>query len=564
MPSKKPKHQSSSRRRKANCLTGQPYCQLENRNMLTITLVDGIVEVEGTLGDDVVNVDPAATEQSFTVTLNGESETFAVEDVLRVRFRGRMGNDVFTNTTDVDSTAYGHDGDDVFIGGGGHNRFQGGDGRDELIGGPRNDVIRGRDGNDIIFGGQRHDLLLGGDGSDEINGQQGRDVINGEAGNDILNGGNLEDEIRGEGGDDIIRGGTGDDNLIGGGGDDQIEGGQGKDVLVGNGGDDSLDGGAENDELRGGAGADILSGGDGADLINGHEGDDLIVGSNGRDTINAGDGNDRVFGGDGPDVIDGGAGNDELHGNEDVDVISGGDGSDRMFGGIDNNIFFGEGGRDIVLSASNADSIVDSGQDIVIKFGQFSLNTPGSRWTEEQIQTVEGALNQLVERTGSLDIIGDNNGDNMVRYLKNTGAIPGNDRKDGELVITLADWDSANVDQQRATTTEVFHQVGRLWSDAATIDAVFSGSGVFVTQFRQISDWTAGTDVPPGYLASTDGEWYYLEGAEFYTERGRENPNADWANIWEFVFEDMKDPVDESRLAAKTGAVETFFDSLAP
>ena len=525
-------------------------------------LVDGIVEIEGTLNDDVVTIE-ALNEREIEVNLNGdEIETFQTDEITRIRFRALRGDDSFTNNSDVDSTAYGHDGDDVFIGGGGHNRFQGGDGRDELIGGPRNDVIRGRDGNDIINGRQRHDRLFGGNGNDQIDGEQGRDFINGEAGADILTGGNLEDRILGEGGDDHIRGGTGEDHLIGGGGNDRIEAGPDNDIVIGNVGDDSLSGDDGNDEIRGGAGEDVLSGGDGADILNGHEDDDLLVGAGGRDTADGGEGNDRIFGGEGPDILNGGDGDDEVHGNEGVDVVNGGDGNDRLFGGVDNNVFGGDGGRDLIFSGGKADSIVDGSQDVVIEFGS-DVSVPGSDWTNTQIQTIGGALFRIAERANNIDIVGDNNGDNRVRYVKGTDLEPESRREEGILVIQLPDWDAGSAGEQRETSDETIRQVALLWSEADVVDAVFSSSGTFVTQFREVSDWTEGTDVPDGHVASTDGEWFYLEDAEFFTDLGRTNPQSDWADMWDFVFTDLQSNVDIERLADKTAVIDAFFDSLS-
>ena len=565
MSSKKNSKNTSKNRRQKSDLAGQQYMQFEPRNLLAITLVDGIVEIEGTLENDVVTIDPVDDDDRFfQVDLNGvENEQFRFADVLRVRFRALKGDDTFTNNTDVDSTAYGHDGDDVFIGGGGHNRFQGGDGRDELTGGPRNDVIRGRDGNDIINGKQRHDRLFGGNGSDQINGEQGRDVIRGDAGNDILSGGNLEDRIFGEGGDDEILGGTGDDHLVGGGGNDRIDGGDGVDKIIGNVGDDSLSGGDGNDELRGGEGEDVLSGENGADLINGHEGDDLIVGGDGRDTIDGGDANDQIFGGEGPDVIDGGSGDDEIHGNEDVDVINGGDGIDQLFGGVDNNIINGDAGRDIIFSGGLADSIVDGDLDLIFEFRSELASNPDTRWVAEQIQTVAGAVTRMMDRADNIAIIGDPEGSNRIQFVKGTDLEPETRREEGLLTFQIPEWDSSIAAEKRETTSEIIQLYARLWSDTETINGVFTGSGSFVELFQAVSDWTEGTDVPEGYVASTDGEWFYLEDAEFFTDEGRTNPVSDWANMWDFTFTDIKNPIDVARLADKTAVIDAFFDSLA-
>ena len=318
-----------------------------------------------------------------------------------------------------------------------------------------------------------------------------------------------------------------------------------------------------NDELRGGEGDDVLSGGDGADILNGHEGEDLIVGAGGRDTADGGADNDRIFGGEGPDILAGGDGDDEIHGNEGVDVINGGEGNDSLFGGIDNNVFEGDGGRDLILSGGKADSIVDGGDDVIIEFGSDDV-TPGSEWTDNHIQTVAGALNRIVARANNIDIVGDNNGDNRVQYIKGTDLDAENRRdEEGVLIVQLPDWDAGSALEQREVTSEVIRQLGLIWADASVIDAVFAGSGTFITQFNEVSDWTEGTDVPDGYVASTDGEWFYLEDAEFFSDGGRANPQADWADMWDFVFSDIKSAVDIERLEDKTAVVDAFFDSLS-
>lgn len=561
---KKSVRKSNTRRAKNGAFV-KSYSCLESRNMLSITLVDGIVEIEGTLDDDVVTVEPRQDGNRIIVTLNDDvTESFDVEDISRVRFRALQGDDTFTNTSDVDSTAFGHAGNDVFIGGGGHNRFQGGDGRDELTGGPRNDVLRGRDGNDIINGGQRHDRLFGGNGSDEINGEQGRDFINGGAGNDVLTGGNLEDRIFGEGGNDEIIGGTDDDRLVGGGGDDNINGGDGVDVIIGNVGDDSLSGGEGEDEIRGGEGNDRLSGDDGNDLLNGHEGDDFIVGGEGRDTVDAGEGNDEVQGGIGPDVINGGPGDDQLFGNEHIDTINGGDGSDRIYGGSDTDNFLnGDAGTDLIVSTANADAITDGADDIVVEFSRDEA-IPGSDWSSEQIEVVSDLLTEIVDRANNVAIISDSEAANegsRVQFIKGTDLESENFRENGELFIQIPDFD---LEQSTETRRTVIRQIGRLWAENEAVEDVFgAASSAFLTQFYAVSDWTEGTEVPDGFIASTDGEWYYDENAEFFTDLGRENPSSDWANIWEFTFSEFTNLLDVARLAPKTTVLDAFFESLS-
>ena len=55
---------------------------------------------------------------------------------------------------------YGHEGDDVLIGGAGDDLLRGGNGSDTLEGGAGSDLMIGGEGNDIITGGTGTDLAL--------------------------------------------------------------------------------------------------------------------------------------------------------------------------------------------------------------------------------------------------------------------------------------------------------------------------------------------------------------------------------------------------------------------
>ena len=147
------------------------------------------------------------------VTHDGQVELFNTSEFERIRFLGRSGNDYFENRTDIDSAAFGHQGNDRLLGGNGNNWIQGGDGNDHIVGGDKNDQLRGRDGDDYIDGGKRHDRIFGGDGVDEIIGRSGDDFIQGEAGNDFIFGLNGDDVIAGGAGNDLIQFGDGNDQV---------------------------------------------------------------------------------------------------------------------------------------------------------------------------------------------------------------------------------------------------------------------------------------------------------------------------------------------------------------
>ncbi|QRM31582.1 peroxidase family protein [Microvirga sp. VF16] len=147
---------------------------------------------------------------------------------------------------------------EVKWGGRGHDRLWGQDGHDKLYGGS---------GHDRLWGKEGHDRLDGGAGSDRLSGGAGNDKLYGRSGNDQLDGGSGNDRLWGEDGHDTLKGMIGDDHLDGGKGKDRLYGGSGNDSLKGGSGDDRLEGGSGNDLLKGGAGNDKLTGGSGQDTF---------------------------------------------------------------------------------------------------------------------------------------------------------------------------------------------------------------------------------------------------------------------------------------------------------
>jgi len=91
-----------------------------------------------------------------------------------------------------------------------------------------------------------------------------------------------------------VNGNGGDDSVTGHDGQNALTGGEGNDTLSGLGGNDTLNGGNGNDELNGGAGNDSILGVSGDDSLNGGDGNDTLNGGLGNDTIDGGTGTDRV------------------------------------------------------------------------------------------------------------------------------------------------------------------------------------------------------------------------------------------------------------------------------
>ena len=253
--------------------------------------------------------------ETFTITENGHSLTFAAHDMLWSSAAAFVG---FTNG---DGLELGGEGVDYLslpdIGLGHANRIDsfGGDDVIDMTGwggSYADDIIDAGDGNDTIIGSSSHvdelgnyvesDILQGGAGSDDITGGDGNDHIYG----------NLRTGASGlPDGDDRLAGGDGNDFIQGNAGNDTIDGGNGNDRIYGGGDNDSIDGGDGNDYLQGNKGDDVLAGGGGDDTIHGGAGNDAVVEiTTGNDLIFGDDGNDTLQGGLGIDTLTGGAGND--------------------------------------------------------------------------------------------------------------------------------------------------------------------------------------------------------------------------------------------------------------
>src|SRR5688500_18811103 len=139
---------------------------LERRRLLAATLVDGVLTVEGTPGDDRIElgtrqsvVTNAVVPVTPNVTIVLESYIVVrVNDVTGLQFdatQGRQsivragdGNDVVTTIPGILGTSVeGRGGDDAITGGTGGDTLDGGLGNDLLAGGTVDDVLRGGSGN---------------------------------------------------------------------------------------------------------------------------------------------------------------------------------------------------------------------------------------------------------------------------------------------------------------------------------------------------------------------------------------------------------------------------------
>ncbi|MHC5537965.1 Ig-like domain repeat protein [Singulisphaera rosea] len=150
-----------------------------------------------------------------------------------------------------------------------------------------------------------------------------------------------------------------------------IDGGPGDDVIDANALSAShpvtLLGGPGNDTINGGAGNDFIRGGDDNETA---DDNDTVQGFGGDDTIFGGAGDDSLYGGDGTDTIDGGPGSDYLNatGNDSTyDILYYSDGSDRYQGQYQDPIYSHD---QIIYRASPNDTILAFGKGFLVN-GNF-------------------------------------------------------------------------------------------------------------------------------------------------------------------------------------------------
>lgn len=403
---------------------------LETRQLMSASLVNGILTVTGTNLADILAVSQDATR--VRVNDNGAVRTFALASVKSVVVDGLAGNDQLLGRSNLQKplTLRGGEGNDTLTGGAKADTFEGGNGTDTAdysirsvnlnisldniandgAAGEGDNVksdvenIKSGSGSDSIYGSSAANSLDAGAGADRVDADAGNDTIRGGRGNDTLSGGAGNDQILGEEDHDTIYGNINPLSLITRL-STRITGKYGKktfdptirtfpgsffgtdnDVISGGEGSDTVYASAGNDTVRGDGWADKLYGGDGNDLLEGGVGDDIIEAEAGNDTV-WGDSapsllssiRTRVGGLLGRpvqlapsdvDVIIGGAGNDQLHGNGDGDTLSGGDDNDKLWGDAGNDVLRGNKGKDSLYGGDGNDNLGgDENDDVLVGIG---------------------------------------------------------------------------------------------------------------------------------------------------------------------------------------------------
>lgn len=185
---------------------------LETRTLLSATLINGTLDVEGTRRADVIDFSFKLNDPGhIVVSINGTPFGFRSSKVGQIVVNCGLGNDTVNRNpnampNDVAKPT-------TIICGGGNDRISGNKG---------NNSIEGQDGNDSIltFGG--NDFISGGAGIDSLTGGGGRDTLHGDHGSDFLSvGGGVGGLVLGGRGDDYITGNS-NSNLFGNAGVDSF------------------------------------------------------------------------------------------------------------------------------------------------------------------------------------------------------------------------------------------------------------------------------------------------------------------------------------------------------
>ena len=208
---------------------------LEERRLLAITLVNGVLNIPGTARGDVIAT--RIIGKNVMVTLNTVESKFALAKVHSIVINGGNGNDFIVNGAGTIPAR--------LVGGAGNDTLSGGNGNDTLCGGAGNDRLYGQGGDDLLDGGLGNDTIVGGIGNDDTVTYADRtkpvtvDLSKGTGGQ--------AGEFDSISGVENIIGGAGNDSLVGDNYANMIWGGAGNDTLTGNGGLDTLYGEDGND-----------------------------------------------------------------------------------------------------------------------------------------------------------------------------------------------------------------------------------------------------------------------------------------------------------------------------
>jgi Ca2+-binding RTX toxin-like protein len=165
--------------------TGVVIEALEQRRVLSVALDHGILVVQGTAGDDQLQVYTSHYADRLTVKDNGVVRLFAVSEITGILIQGGDGNDLLSDWGDlaIAMTISGGAGDDTLIGGMAHDVLRGGSGEDLMLG------QWGADREGWDYHPTQFDRILG---PDTLRGSEANDDFQPEAGDDDFHGGAVD------------------------------------------------------------------------------------------------------------------------------------------------------------------------------------------------------------------------------------------------------------------------------------------------------------------------------------------------------------------------------------
>ncbi len=311
----------------------------------TATSLDfNTITIEGTAGDDIVDISSLSSAHRIVFKSNGGNDTIIgtlrPQDVIEMPdgsdYTETTGDDgVTTRTLGASSVSYlAHDDDEEEDDDDDHD-YDDDDDDDapaalgQIVGTPQHDVLVGTSAGDLVFGYAGTDFIVTGAGADVVRAGAGDDLVDGQAGRDILLGEDGDDDLFGGGNHDMLDGGAGEDRLFGQHGNDLLEGGEGNDLVFGGTGNDTIvaslnDG---DDTYYGGD----VSADDGIDMLDMgfltvDATVDLGTGVGGRGSaVSSQSGADTLWG---IENVTTGAGNDTITMSNAVNVVDGGQGED--------------------------------------------------------------------------------------------------------------------------------------------------------------------------------------------------------------------------------------------
>ncbi|SMP79033.1 Hemolysin-type calcium-binding repeat-containing protein [Neorhodopirellula lusitana] len=349
--------------------------------------------------------------------------------------------------------------------------------------------------------------------------------------------------------------------------------------IVGGDGSDTISGGANDDVIFGGGGIDFLYGRGGNDELNGEGGPDILVGNQGDDVLRGGTGRDR---------LDGGHGDDRLLGGDDIDTLIGGTGNDALIGNAGRDVLWSSSGRDrFLIDVGDNDQIrdADSMQDVVLEFRNATEVEPGPRieedenmtaypgtWSEEEMETIDGAFQMMFDATGNNSLLEKPNGDRneFVRHRQlydGTRMIVGSPGAWNSIGGAIHFVENAfREDLQRVVIHELAHNFHS------------ESNNPFIDEFREAGTWrevdseTDTRDLTQARLAYAS-DWYFETESSnaFARAYGQDSIEEDFAtsmaakiltdNGIDYLSEDFKTV--RTRMQARFEVLDDFFASLA-